>query len=122
VLAAVSWWRGHSRAGLVLATLAAMFALAGLLVPGRLKPVRAGWMSMAHAISKVTAPIFLGIVYFVVLTPVGLVRCAFGIRSVKPRGGRAPGWIAKATRAATSLASSRRIPTGRTLIGQGTSW
>jgi hypothetical protein len=62
VLAAISWWRGHARTSLVLAILAALFALAGLLVPSRLGPVQAAWMGAAHAISKVTTPIIMGIV------------------------------------------------------------
>src|SRR6185295_14536330 len=33
ILAAISWWRGHVRTSLVLAVVAALFALAGLLVP-----------------------------------------------------------------------------------------
>jgi hypothetical protein len=35
-------------------------------------------MKLAHALSKVTTPIFMGIVYFVVLTPIGFIRRSFG--------------------------------------------
>ena len=91
VLAAISWWRGHARTSLVLAILAALFALAGLLVPSRLGPVQAAWMGAAHAISKVTTPIIMGIIYFLVLTPVGLVRRAFG--NPLRRGGSSSAWV-----------------------------
>jgi hypothetical protein len=45
---------------------------AGAIVPAKLGPVYHAWMRLAHAISKVTAPIFMGIVYFIVIFPVGL--------------------------------------------------
>ena len=35
-------------------------------------------MGLAHVISKVTTPIVMGVMYFLVLTPVGLLRRAFG--------------------------------------------
>ena len=34
-------------------------------------------MALAHAISKVTTPIVMGVMYLGVLTPVGLLRRAF---------------------------------------------
>ena len=51
-----------------------LLVLAGLLVPGRLGPVYRAWMAGATAMSKVTTPIFMGVVYFLVLTPIGLVK------------------------------------------------
>jgi hypothetical protein len=39
-------------------------------------------MKMALAISKVTTPIFLGIVYYVLLTPTGLVMRLLGKRPI----------------------------------------
>ena len=35
-------------------------------------------MQLAHLISKVTTPIVMGVMYLVVLTPVGLLRRTFG--------------------------------------------
>ena len=54
--------------------------LAGILIPTRLGPVLRGWMGFAHLLSKVTTPIFLGIVYFLVVTPIALVTRAIGRR------------------------------------------
>ena len=43
-------------------------------------------MGLAHAISKVTTPIFMGVVYFVVITPIGFIRRrAFGSNPLSPR-------------------------------------
>ncbi len=35
-------------------------------------------MELAHLISKVTTPIVMGVMYLLVLTPVGLLRRTFG--------------------------------------------
>ncbi len=74
VLGGISWWRGHPTAPLVLWGLGGSLLLLGLVVPGSLGPVYRGWMGLAHLISKVTTPVFMGLIYFVVLTPVGFLR------------------------------------------------
>ena len=76
VLAAVAYWRGRHSAATTLAGLGGALAIAGLVIPGRLRPVERAWMRMAHAISKVTTPIFMGAVYFLVIMPTGVLRRA----------------------------------------------
>ena len=78
VLAAVAWWRSHETPATVLGAVAAVFGAAGLLVPARLGPVQRGWMGFAHGISRVTTPIFMGVVYFLVITPIGFARRLIG--------------------------------------------
>jgi Saxitoxin biosynthesis operon protein SxtJ len=93
VLALIAWWRGGARAPIVFGTLAGLFLLGGALLPTRLGPVQRAWMGMAHAISKVTTPIFMGVVYFLVITPAGLVRRLFGSNALRTAQGRASGWV-----------------------------
>jgi hypothetical protein len=63
-----------------------VLAAAGVVAPRRLGPVQRGWMRVALAISRVTTPIFMGIVYFLVLTPTGLVMRLVGRRPLaRPR-------------------------------------
>jgi saxitoxin biosynthesis operon SxtJ-like protein len=79
-LALVGVWRDIpvlTRTALLLA-LASL--LAGLLIPGRLEPVRRGWMALGEAIGRVTTPVMLTIVYYLVLTPTGLIRRALARR------------------------------------------
>jgi len=73
-LAGLTAWRGHSLEAGAFAGLGGSLVAAALLVPARLGPVHRFWMALAAAISRVTTPVFLGLVYFVVLTPTGLVR------------------------------------------------
>lgn len=78
VFAAISWWRGHTVADLVLATVGGVLVLAGLVIPTRLGPVERAWMGLALAISKVTTPIVMGVLYGLVLSPVGYLRRTLG--------------------------------------------
>ena len=73
-LAGLTLWRRYSLEARALAGLGGALVAAALLVPARLGPVHRFWMALAAAISRVTTPVFLGLVYFVVLTPTGLVR------------------------------------------------
>ena len=52
----------------------AVLALWGIAAPTTLKPVYRGWMRFGLLISKVTTPLVLGIVFFLVIMPFGLVR------------------------------------------------
>ena len=89
VFAAIAWWRGGVNATCVLGTLGGVLSLAGLAIPTYLGPVERAWMAMAHVISKVTTPVVMGAMYLLVLTPVGLLRRAFGGNPIVhlPHGG-----------------------------------
>lgn len=87
VLGGMLWWR----TGLLMASIPLVLATAliagGLAAPTRLGPVYRGWMALALAISKVTTPIVMGAVYFLVLLPTGLLARLFGHRPLsRPRG------------------------------------
>jgi len=78
LLALLVRWRGAGTTGTVMAGLGVALALAGALAPGRLTAVHRGWMGLAHLISRVTTPLFLGIAYFLVITPIGLLMRLLG--------------------------------------------
>lgn len=77
-LGGVGLWRGGGVMTTVFLGLAAALGVAGAAAPTQLGPVERAWMGLAHAISKVTTPIVMGVMYLVVLTPVGLLRRTFG--------------------------------------------
>jgi len=92
VLALIAWWRGSPRALLVFGVIAAAFVLGGLLVPGKLGPVYRLWMGFAHALSRITTPVFMAVVYFLVITPIAVIRRAVGGNPLRTHGG-ATGWV-----------------------------
>ncbi len=84
VLAGIAAWREHPLAWRVLGSLGTALIVAGALIPRALLPVERVWMQLAHLLSRVTTPIVMGILFFVIITPIGLVRRAFG-RHALPR-------------------------------------
>lgn len=92
VLAGVTWWRGHPRVSITLAALGGALVLAGLIVPGNLDRVYRAWMGLAHLISRITTPILMGLVYFVVLAPIAFGMRAFGYDPLRQRRRASSGW------------------------------
>ena len=78
VLCAVLLWRDRFVAAVVVGSLGSLLLLGGFLWPVALGPVYRRWMAIALLISKVTTPIFMGVVYFLVLTPTGLLMRVLG--------------------------------------------
>jgi len=70
----------------IFGTLSASLILTGLAVPAVLSKVYAGWMGMATLLSKVTTPIFMGVIYFVVISPVGALMRVAGRNKLKSSG------------------------------------
>jgi hypothetical protein len=95
VLATVALARGRAALGLALAAAAGALLVAGMVVPGRLGPVYGAWMALALAMSRVTTPVFMGLVYYGLLTPIGFALRLVGRRPLRgPRpGGTA--WVAR---------------------------
>ena len=73
VLGGIALWRGRVLPTQILWGLGGLLILGAALLPAKLKPVERAWMAMALQISKVMTPIVMGIVYFLVLTPIALV-------------------------------------------------
>lgn len=82
-LALIAALRVHTRVAITLGALGGVLILLGLTIPTHLGPVQSAWMRGAHLISKVTTPIVMGLMYFLVITPVGLLRRAFGANSLR---------------------------------------
>jgi len=79
VLAALLFWRGRSHY-VYFAYLGAGFILAGLIVPGILRPVRKGWMTAAAGMGWVMTRVILTVLFFAVFTPIGLIARLAGKR------------------------------------------
>ena len=87
-LATLLFWRDRQTLGLAGAALGVPLLIAGLLVPDRLGPVQRAWMRLALAISRVTTPVFMALLFFLVITPAGLIGRLLGRKPlVRPATG-----------------------------------
>ena len=83
-LGALLYWRGFPRGSAIAGGIGALLILSGLMAPVQLSPVHWAWMRLALAMSKVTTPIFMAVVFYLVLTPTGLLMRLFGHRPLAP--------------------------------------
>ena len=76
-----SWWlyRGHrGMATTGFLGLGSMLVILGLLLPRALVFPNRAWMGLARWMSLITTPIILGLVFFLVFMPIGVIKRLFG--------------------------------------------
>ena len=75
------WWlyRGKfATAATVLAVVGSALILFGLIAPRVLVGPRKAWMKLAEGMAYVSSRVILALIFFLVLTPIGLVKRAMG--------------------------------------------
>jgi hypothetical protein len=77
LLAALAWWKDSAAFGWFAAA-SGLFAAVTLVSPGWLAPLNRLWMALANVLNKVVSPIVLGILYYGLVTPFGVVRRLLG--------------------------------------------
>ena len=100
ILGAIGLWR-YLSGDLLLPRLAGgaggLLLLLGILAPTLLRPVHAGWMRIVAPIAWFNTRLLLGVVYFGILLPSGLLRRFFGdplqLRGLRGRGQRSSYWV-----------------------------
>ncbi len=85
------WWLYRGKfidvAYIMLAT-GSLLILFGLLLPRALVYPNKGWMLFAEVLSYVTTRIILGVVFFLVITPIGVIKRLLGWDPLSRRGPR----------------------------------
>lgn len=87
------WWRKHVYVASVLGFLGGGLVFMGLILPTRMGTIFRIWMGLAKAISRVTTPIFMGIVYFGLITPIGFLIRLFGKNPLIRQGKNGSFWV-----------------------------
>lgn len=85
-LAGPRWWA---------LALAAGFAGVGFVRPQILRPFNRGWLAFGRLLNKIVSPLVMGAIFFLVVTPVGLIARLRGkdVLSLRPRPEFASYWI-----------------------------
>ena len=98
VIAGISYFR-HSDIWPVFLALAAFFLLSAVFAVPLLRPIYVEWMKFAFVLGWVNTRIILGIAFFLVLTPIGVLMRLFGKNPVDLRVERDRGsyWIKRDT-------------------------
>jgi hypothetical protein len=79
VIAAFQWRRGAPQSVWVaLIAVAAVLLIMAAVAPSLLRPVYRGWMRFGEALAWVNTRILLTLIFFLVVTPIGLVMRLFG--------------------------------------------
>ena len=63
---------------LYLISIALIFLVLGLLNSKILSPLNKAWIKLGEILGRIVAPVVMAIVYFIILTPIGLLVRLFG--------------------------------------------
>jgi hypothetical protein len=77
LVSGLSWWRGHTAWHWAL-PVAAAFLVIAYTYPKVLAPLNLLWMKFGLLLHKVVTPLVLGLLFFVTITPIGLLARACG--------------------------------------------
>ena len=82
VLILIGLWKlyqgKHETARLILWSVGVALMVTGAIVPTLLRPVYWLWMKLAHLLGWVNTRLLLGIIFFVIITPMTIVMKIFG--------------------------------------------
>jgi len=82
---ALPWLREHEEFPVWPWLLSAVLLGAAAAAPVVLRPVYKTWLAFGHVMSRITTPLILGALFFLVVTPIARVRALFG-RDALARG------------------------------------
>ncbi|WP_420419930.1 SxtJ family membrane protein [Pacificispira sp.] len=85
VIAAAQWYFDRPEWAVGLGCASAAFLAAALIVPKILAPMNWVWTRFGLLLHKVTNPIILGAIFFLVCTPMGVVMRLFGFDPLRTK-------------------------------------
>ena len=73
-----SAWKGAIPWSIGLAIVAALFAVCAMAAPAVLAPLNRLWFRFGMLLGKIVSPVVLGVIFFLILTPVSIATRLFG--------------------------------------------
>lgn len=97
ILASIALWRGAFGWLALWSALMAGFGIAALAAPAMLAPLNRLWFRFGLLLHRVINPLIMGLMFFMVITPIGLLMRALGKRPIPVAPDRAAGsyWVAR---------------------------
>ena len=77
IISSIAFWKDNP-IGIVFLSISVVFAITGLIYPSMLRPLEKAWMKLAYYLSIVMTTVILSLVYYLILTPIGLVMRMLG--------------------------------------------
>jgi hypothetical protein len=92
VIAALLLWRGRTTRAEVVGIVGAVLVLGGALAPTLLKWPSDAWWAFAMLLGWINARVLLSLLFFVILSPLGLLWRVIGRDPLSRRRSSYPGW------------------------------
>ena len=93
-LAALWAWRRTPTLPLIFSLIGAVLVILGLLAPTLLRVPNRLWWRLAHVLGWINSRILMTVIFFLILTPVGVIRRLGGADSLRLKtAGRGSGWL-----------------------------
>jgi hypothetical protein len=83
LLGAYAYWKVWTEVATAALILSALFAAAALVAPQLLSPLNRLWYGLGLLLGKIVSPIVLGIIFFILITPISLITRLFGRDELK---------------------------------------
>ena len=99
LVGAVFWRRHHPALGGLLLTIGVTLLIAAMRRPSMLEPVARRWLAVGAVMARVTSPLLLTLLYFVLITPMGLLRRTLGRSPLRRDAAASSYWIRRPARA-----------------------
>jgi large-conductance mechanosensitive channel len=93
--AAYSYFIKESSNAIYLASISLAFLVLAVSAPKVLKPLNLAWFKVGQLLHKIVNPLVMGFIFFVTITPIGLIMRARGkdLLRLKKQGGAESYWI-----------------------------
>lgn len=89
-------WHGYLLWAMPVFFLFGLTSMLTLLLPAALEPFNKGWMRLGMLLGRIISPLVLGLLFFLIITPVALLMRAFGRDALRLKKTNKPShWIAR---------------------------